>query len=113
MSSPKRNATPAQMARLAKLNQKLYGPKSKTGSSNGTPVKSSVSNSEITGYLAKNPGMSDKDIRGAMDKYGVSTKQMSEATGTNFKEVQDRYNKAGSSSTPPRPTMPTPTRTTR
>jgi hypothetical protein len=92
MSSPKQNATPAQMARLAKLNEKLYGPKSGTGYSKstpaemgrsmGAPAKSSVSNSEITGYLAKNPGMSDKDIRGAMGKYGVSTKQMSEATGT-------------------------------
>jgi hypothetical protein len=118
MSRPTQNATPAELAKLAKLNEKLYGPKSGTGSSKGTPAemgrsmdapaKSSVSNSKITGYLAKNPGMSDKDIRGAMDKYGVSTKQMSEATGTNFKEVQDRYDRAGSRPTPPTPPKPTP-----
>lgn len=73
------------------------------------PPTSNVSDAEITAFLNSNPGMSDAGIRQAMDQYGVNVGQMARATGMNYGEVQDRYNKAGSTTTPrPEPSTTTP-----
>jgi uncharacterized protein YneF (UPF0154 family) len=63
------------------------------------PPTSKVSDAEINEYLKANPGMSDSGIRQAMDKYGVNTTQMAHATGMNYGDVQNRYNKAGGQGT--------------
>jgi uncharacterized protein YneF (UPF0154 family) len=47
-------------------------------------------NKEIQEYLAANPNMSDKAIFDAMNKYGVGTTQMAEATGLPIQEIQNR-----------------------
>lgn len=46
---------------------------------------------EIQDYLAANPGMTDAQIAAAMDQYGVTTSQLSAATGVPLSEVQSRY----------------------
>jgi uncharacterized protein YneF (UPF0154 family) len=62
------------------------------GSSIDTGIK--YSNQDIQSYLAANPGMTDAQIRGAMDQFGVGVDQMAAATGLPLDQVQDRYNTA-------------------
>lgn len=47
---------------------------------------------EIQSWLSANPGASDATIAAAMDKYGVSTQQMAQASNTPMSIVQSRYN---------------------
>lgn len=54
-----------------------------------------VTNEQINAWLAANSGASDKQIRSAMDQYGVNTQQMAQATGLGLGEVQRRYDAAG------------------
>jgi hypothetical protein len=56
-----------------------------------TLPRAPVTNKEITEYLAANPGMTDAQIRAAMDQFGVGTSQMATATGLPFEQVQQRY----------------------
>lgn len=49
---------------------------------------------EVQNWLALNPGATDAEIRTAMDKYGVTTNQMSNVTGIPLTDVQTRYDAA-------------------
>ena len=60
------------------------------------PPTSNVSDAEIVAFLDANKGLSDSGIRQAMDRYGVNVGQMARATGMNYGDVSDRYNKAKS-----------------
>jgi uncharacterized protein YneF (UPF0154 family) len=55
---------------------------------------SNYNNQAIQDYLGANPGMTDSQIRGAMDQFGVGTAQMAAATGLPFEQIQQRYNAA-------------------
>jgi bacterioferritin-associated ferredoxin len=75
--------TPAQMA-----------------SATGLPVEqvqqrydapSNFSNEAIQSYLAARPGLTDMQIRSAMDEFKVTPAQMASATGLPFEQVQQRY----------------------
>lgn len=48
---------------------------------------------EIRQWLKNNPNASDREIRAAMDKNGVTVGQMAEATGLDFNTVQQRYSR--------------------
>jgi len=50
-----------------------------------------VTNAQILDFLAANPGMSDAQLVSAMQQYGVSPAQMSQAVGIPLAEVQQRY----------------------
>jgi uncharacterized protein YneF (UPF0154 family) len=53
-----------------------------------------ITNTQITEYLAANPGMTDAQVRGAMDQFGVKVDQMAAATGLPVDQIQQRYDTA-------------------
>ena len=53
------------------------------------------SNQDIQNYLAERPGLTDSQIRLAMDRFGVGIGQMAAATGLPMDQVQQRYTAAG------------------
>jgi hypothetical protein len=55
---------------------------------------SSLTDQDILGFLSANPGMTDIQIRGAMDQYGVDPARMASATGMPLEQIQQRYNAA-------------------
>jgi hypothetical protein len=59
-----------------------------------------ITNTQITDYLKANPGMTDAQIRGAMDQFGVGVDQMASATGLPLDQIQQRYNAAQIANTP-------------
>jgi uncharacterized protein YneF (UPF0154 family) len=61
---------------------------------------SQYTNQNIQDYLGSNPNMTDAQIRGAMDQFGVGTAQMAAATGLPMDQVQQRYDYAGSTPAP-------------
>ena len=61
---------------------------------------SNFNNQAIQDYLGANPNMTDAQIRGAMDQFGVGTAQMAAATGLPMDQVQQRYDYAGSTPAP-------------
>jgi bacterioferritin-associated ferredoxin len=55
---------------------------------------SNFSNEAIQSYLAARPGLTDMQIRSAMDEFKVTPAQMAAATGVPMDQVQQRYNTA-------------------
>lgn len=55
---------------------------------------SNFSNEAIQSYLAARPGLTDMQIRSAMDEFKVTPAQMAAATGVPLDQVQQRYNTA-------------------
>lgn len=51
-------------------------------------------NSQINGWLGANPGASDQSIARAMSQNGITTGQMSGATGLGMDQVQSRFDSA-------------------
>jgi hypothetical protein len=75
--------TPAQMAAatglpVAQVQQRYDAP-------------SNFSNEAIQSYLAARPGLTDMQIRSAMDEFKVTPAQMAAATGVPMDQVQQRY----------------------
>lgn len=64
-----------------------------------------VSDAEISSYLMQ-PGLSDKQIAGAMDQFGVGVDRVASLTGLSGNEVQARYD-AATSPAPALPSAPT------
>jgi hypothetical protein len=52
---------------------------------------SNFSNEAIQSYLSARPGLTDAQIRSAMDEFKVTPAQMAAATGVPFEQVQQRY----------------------
>jgi uncharacterized protein YneF (UPF0154 family) len=57
---------------------------------------SNFSNQAIQTYLADRPGLTDAQIRSAMNEFKVTPAQVAAATGVPFEQVQSRYDYAGS-----------------
>jgi hypothetical protein len=66
-----------------------------------------VTTQDIQNWLAQNPGASDATIAAAMNQYGVTPQQMSEATGVPLEQVQSRYDAVMQPA--PQPMSPAPT----
>lgn len=60
----------------------------------GVPASGQVSNSDITGWLASHPGVTDPQIAQAMSQYGVTPQQMAGAIGADPNYIQQRYDAA-------------------
>ena len=56
----------------------------------GTDAGKRISTDEIKGWLAQNPGISDEEIMLAMQQHGISTTQLSEATGVSENDINSR-----------------------
>lgn len=61
---------------------------------------------QINDFLAANPGIDDRTILDAMQKYGVSGQQMSNATGAQLSDVSQRIKDANLTYTPGTPSTP-------
>lgn len=60
----------------------------------GQGIQIKPTTAEVTSYLQNNPGLTDFDIKQAMDQFGVTVDQVAKATGVSVEEVQRRYNEA-------------------
>ena len=60
----------------------------------GQGIQIKPTTAEVTSYLQNNPGLTDFDIKQAMDQFGVTVDQVAKATGVSVAEVQRRYNEA-------------------
>jgi hypothetical protein len=57
----------------------------------GPTGNTNITSQQIQDWLKANPNASDATIANAMDKFGVSTAQMANATGLNLADVKDRF----------------------
>jgi hypothetical protein len=65
----------------------------KTGVTTNTAAKApTYTSADINAWFRNNPGASDAQVVAAMKQFGISTKQISDATGISLKEIDTRYN---------------------
>lgn len=75
--------------------QPIYQPTpSPSPNAGGIAGLPSVLDTDVQSWLGANPGASDRDIRAAMDQYGVGADQMARVTGLPMDQIQQRYNAA-------------------
>jgi hypothetical protein len=104
------NSSPALSMKYATLTDKFAQRMAKGGMARKKyAAGGAVTDQQVAQWLSERPGLSDQEIRGAMEQFNVSPEQLSRATGVSQAEVQSRYDAAIKPAAPkPAPAAPKP-----